>query len=60
MPKKENTKTILIPIDTANPDIKVITFRHDGVVKYVPVGKPTKVPSWVIDRNPLYAEYEIK
>jgi hypothetical protein len=62
MPKKtnENYTTILIPEDSANPDIKIVTFRHDGQVKYVPLGKVTKVPKWVVERNPNYAKYEIK
>jgi hypothetical protein len=61
MPKKETEyTTILIPADTANPDIQVVVFRHNGMTKYVPLGKPTRVPKWVVDRNPIYAKYEQK
>lgn len=56
----EKTRKILIPIDTANPDIKVMHFQHNGVDAYVVLGQVTKVPDWVIDRNPTYAKYEVK
>lgn len=53
-------RKILIPVDSANPDVKVIHFQHNGVDKYVPLGVTTVVPDWVIDRNPEYAKYEVK
>lgn len=53
-------KKILIPADSGNEEIKVIHFQHNGENRYVPVGEVTNVPDWVIDKNPLYAKYEIK
>jgi len=55
MPRK-----ILIPVDSANPDLKVMHFQHNGKDKYVVLGQVTVVPDWVIDRNPMYAKYEVK
>ena len=54
------TRKILIPKDPSSPDANVIHFQHNGVDCYVPLGKVTKVPDWVIDNNPAYAEYEVK
>lgn len=53
-------KKILIPKDSGNEEIKVIHFQHNGEDRYVPVGVITKVPDWVIEKNPKYAQYEIK
>ena len=53
-------KKILIPADSGNEEIKVIRFQHNGIDVYVPVGKVTKVPNWVIEKNPNYAKYEVK
>lgn len=53
-------KKILIPADSGNGEIKVIHFQHNGINVYVPVGKITKVPEWVLDKNPKYQKYEIK
>jgi hypothetical protein len=53
-------KKILIPADSGNEEIKVIHFQHNGIDVYVPVGKVTKVPNWVIEKNPNYAKYEVK
>lgn len=52
-------REILIPADSGNEEIKVIHFQHNGIDVYVPVGEVTKVPSWVIDLNPIYAKYEV-
>lgn len=59
MPKKL-TRKILIPLDSANPDLKVMHFQHNGEDKYVVLGQPTLVPDWLIDLNPTYAKYEVK
>lgn len=59
MPKK-STRKILIPIDPACPDAKVVHFQHNGIDKYVVLGQITLVPDWVIDNNPAYAKYEVK
>lgn len=56
--KKE--RKILIPADPSSPDLKVMHFQHDGVDCFVPLGRVTKVPDWVIEKNPAYAEYEVK
>ena len=53
-------KRILIPKDSGNEEIKVIHFQHNGIDCYVPVGEITKVPDWVIDLNPKYAQYVLK
>lgn len=53
-------KKILIPADSGNEEIKVIHFQHNGESRYVPVGKVTNVPDWVIEKNPQYAKYEVK
>ena len=58
MPK--SNRFILIPLDSANPDIKVIHFQHNGKDKYVVLGQKTRVPDWLIDNNPAYAQYEVK
>ena len=57
---KEKTRKILIPLDSSNPDLKVIHFQHNGIDKYVVLGKVTVVPDWLIENNPLYAKYEVK
>lgn len=57
--KPEKKRRILIPVDTANPDIKVIHFQHNGKDKYVPLGKVTVVPDWLFENNPDYAQYEV-
>lgn len=51
---------ILIPVDSGNEEIKAVRFSHNGEVRYVPLGELTKVPDWVIDKNPEYAKYEKK
>lgn len=51
---------ILIPIDSGNEEIKVIHFQHNGIDVYVPLGEITKVPNWVIEKNPKYAKYRVK
>jgi hypothetical protein len=53
-------RKILIPVDSANEEITVARFQHDGKDVIVPLGKVTKVPGWVIDLNPEYAKYEVK
>lgn len=58
MPK--NSRKILIPKNESSPDLKVVHFQHNGQDKFVPLGTLTSVPDWVIDRNPEYAQYEIK
>jgi hypothetical protein len=59
MPKKD-TRKILIPEDPSNPDLKVVHFQHNGIDKYVVLGKVTVVPDWLFENNPLYAKYEVK
>lgn len=54
------TRKILIPIDSSSPDLKVMHFQHNGIDCFVPLGKVTKVPDWVIEKNPAVAEYEVK
>lgn len=53
-------RKILIPADSGNEEIKVIRFQHNGIDVIVPVGELTKVPDWVIEKNPKYAKYEQK
>lgn len=57
---KPNKRKILIPIDSANPDLTVLHFQHNWQDKYVVLGQVTVVPDWVIENNPAYAKYEVK
>lgn len=57
---KPNKRRILIPVDSANPDLTVLHFQHNGQDKYVVLGQVTVVPDWVIENNPAYAKYEVK
>ena len=51
---------ILVPEDSGNEEIKVIRFQHNGINVIVPLGETTKVPEWVIEKNPQYAKYLVK
>ena len=55
----KKVRKILIPVDPSSPDVRTVHFQHDGVDCFVPLGKVTKVPDWVIEKNPAYAEYEV-
>jgi len=43
---------VIIEKDSGNPEIKVMSFQHNGITKIVPLGEITKVPEWVVDNNP--------
>jgi hypothetical protein len=57
--KPKKTRLILIPLDSGNPNLTVQVFQHDGTTVYVPLGKTTKVPEWVIENNPNFQKYEV-
>ena len=58
MPKSQ--RKILIPEDSSCPDMKVMHFQHNGVDKYVVLGKITVVPDWLFENNPAFCKYEVK
>lgn len=56
----ENMIYILIPMDSGNGEIKVRHFQHNGIDCFVPLGKRTKVPKWVIEKNPGMEQYIVE